>query len=208
MKPTAEMSREELISEALNSSEAASELERRYGSIVAILVVDFSSMMARTDAFGIIHTIATLDIAFRAYTPSIERHGGHLIKTVADTLFASFETADLALNAALDGHSEMQKFNADRLGNIHEGIPNAPIHPKTGLGYGHSLVFPGENIFGAEVNRAFILGEDVGRNQEILASSQFVDAVGLPPVGIGVHAASHDREAEAGFAFHVYTDYR
>ena len=205
---TADMSPEELIDLALNSSEAAAELERRYRSIVAVLVVDFSSMRARTDAFGIIHTLATVRAAFRAYRPAIEANGGQTIMSVADTHFAVFEGPEQALVAALDGHRLMREFNADRQGDICKRVPHAPIFPRSGLGFGDALVFDDQNLFGAEVNRAFILGEDVATNQEILASRDFVAALGSPPQGVGVHAAPHDREVEAGFPFHIYTDFR
>jgi len=208
MKPTADMSREELIDFALNSPEAAAELERRYRSIVAVLVVDFSSMRARTDAFGIVHTLSTIRAAIRAYDPAIEANGGVPVKTVADTVFATFDAPEHALMAALDGNRRMRIFNADRDGDICKRIPHAPIHPKTGLGFGSALVFPDENLYGSEVNRAFILGEDVGDHYEILASDDFSTALGTPPAGVGAHAAPHDREMEAGFPFHIYTDFR
>ena len=207
MSDVSDLSPDELIQSALELPEAAEELERRYGSIRAILVVDFSAMRARTDAFGIVHALATIRAAFAAYRPAILGHSGTEIKTVADTLFASFDTPAAAMAAALDGHARMLTFNAGRSGDIHAGIPGAPIHPRTGLGFGDVPVMPG-NIYGGEVNRAFILGEDTGRDGEILASENFAAALGAPPVGVGVHASPHDRAEGAGFNFHIYTDYR
>ena len=194
MSDVSDLSPDELIQSALELPEAAAELERRYGSIRAILVV-------------IVHALATIRAAFAAYRPAILGHSGTEIKTVADTLFASFDTPAAAMAAALDGHARMLAFNAGRSGDIHAGIPGAPIHPRTGLGFGDVLVMPG-NIYGGEVNRAFILGEDTGRDGEILASENFATALGAPPVGVGVHASPHDRAEGAGFNFHIYTDYR
>jgi class 3 adenylate cyclase len=208
MKALSEMTPDALLEMALDVPEAGIELERRYMADVAILVVDFSSMRARTDAFGIVHTLATVRAAFRAYSPAIAEAGGEQVKTVADTIFAVFDAPADALRAALEGHVRMAEFNASRKGSICEGIPNAPIIPSTGLGYGPALVFPGENLFGAEVNRAFILGEDVARSGEILASADFVSGVGIPPSGVGLHAAPHDRVEESGFPFQIYTDFR
>ena len=207
MVNVSDLSPDELIESALEFPEAAAELKRRYGSHRAVLVVDFSALRARTDAFGIVHALATVRAALDAYRPAIAAQGGEEVKVVADTLFASFDTPDAALSAALDGHAQMAAFNADRTGNIDAGTPGAPIHPRTGLGFGEVLAFSG-NIYGGEVNRAFILGEDVGRDREILASEDFAAALGTPPVGVGVHAGPHDRAQEAGFAFQVYTDYR
>ena len=207
MVNVSDLSPDELIESALEFPEAAAELTRRYGSHRAVLVVDFSAMRARTDAFGIVHALATVRAALDAYRPAIAAQGGEEVKVVADTLFASFDTPDAALAAALDGHAHMAAFNANRTGNIGAGTPGAPIYPRTGLGFGEVLVFSG-NIYGGEVNRAFILGEDVGRDREILASEDFAAALGTPPVGVGVHAGPHDRAEEAGFTFQVYTDYR
>ena len=208
MKAFGDMSHDELLDVALTQRGAGAELEARYMADVAILVVDFSSMRARTDAFGIVHALATIRAAFRAYSPAIDACHGEQIKTVADTIFAVFKTPAQALAAALDGHVRMAEFNASRDGDICRRVVNAPIYPSTGLGFGPTLVFPGENLFGAQVNYAFILGEDIARKTEILASEDFARAIGTPPTGIGVHAAPSDRAIEAGFPFQVFTDFR
>ncbi|MGB0640838.1 MAG: hypothetical protein ACPGTU_15975, partial [Myxococcota bacterium] len=65
-----------------------------------------------------------------------------------------------------------------------------------------------ENVHGAEVNRAFILGEDVASVKEILATEDFTAAIGVPPPGVGVFSAPHDRVDAIGFSFHIFRDYR
>ena len=146
--------------------------------------------------------------AFQTYRPAISHREGRIIKTVADTLFAVFDSPAIALAAALDGHVRMGTFNQTRPGNIEAGIPDAPIYPKSGLGYGFSLLLPEGNLYGPEVNHAFVLGEDVAQNREILASEKFLDALGVPPSGVGVHAAPQERADESGFPFFIFTDYR
>ena len=191
MVNVSDLSPDELIESALKFPEAAAELKRRYGSHRAVLVVDFSAMRARTDAFGIVHALATVTAALDAYRPAIAAQGGEEVKVVVDTLFASFDTpTPLSPRPSMVTH--MAAFNADRSGNIEAGTPGAPIHPRTGLGFGEVLAFSG-NIYGGQVNRAFILGEEVGRDREILASEDFAAALGTPPVGVGVHAGPHDR---------------
>jgi hypothetical protein len=123
-------------------------------------------------------------------------------------MFAVFERPHDALSAAMSGNERMVEFNKERTGDIHQGIPGAPIHPKVGMGWGESLVIAEENIFGAEVNRAFILGEDVACSKEVLATVDFVSAVGVPPPGVGVFSAPHDRADAIGFSFHIFRDYR
>ena len=208
MKMTADMSFDELLALAEQSPDAVHEIERRFGAKVAVLVVDFSSMRQRMDAFGTVSALSTIRRACAVYSPAVTQFNGRIVKTVADTIFAVFAQPLDAFSAVLDGHARMRGFNRDRSGNIVDRQPNAPIYPRAGLGFGESLILPDGNLYGPEINRAFILGEDVARDHEILASCDFVEALGVPPVGVGVHASSHDREVEAGFPFHVYTDYR
>ena len=208
MKITADMSFDALLEIANENPHMVDEIERRFGSIVAVLVVDFSSMRRRMDAFGTVPALLDIRLALNTYLPAVQAAQGRPVKTVADTLFAVFDSPMEALNAAINGHHSMGELNATRHGDIARGVPNAPIHPKAGLGYGQSLLTPDGNLYGPEVNRAFILGEDVADNCEVLASAAFVSALGVPPVGVGLHGASHDREDRWGFPFHVVTDFR
>ena len=205
---TADMSFDELIELASKNPDIHEEIELRFGAKVAILVVDFSSMRIRMDAFGTVAALVTIQAAFRAYTPAANESGGRIVKSVADTFFAVFDAPADALNAALEGHRRMAVFNESRNGDIALGVPNAPIYPRAGLGFGCALVLPEGNLYGPEVNRAFVLGEDVAHNHEVLASEAFVAAIGVPPSGVGVHSAPHDREHVSGFPFHIFTDYR
>jgi len=208
MKLTADISFDALLQISSQDGSVEREIERRFGAKVAILVVDFSSMRRRMDAFGTISALRTIRAAFDAYSPSVTAHNGRLVRAVADTICGVFETRSDALSAVLDGHACMAAFNSTRTGDICKRVPNAPIYPRAGLGFGDSLLLPDGNLYGSEVNRAFVLGEDVARDQEVLASACFVDGLGIPPAGVGVHAAPHDREVESGFPFHIYTDYR
>ena len=83
-----------------------------------------------------------------------------------------------------------------------------PIYPRAGLGFGSTVLGPGGQFDGPEVNRAFVLGTGVARAGEILISSAFVEELGTPPSGVGLHGSRQEREAEAGFPFHICTDYR
>jgi class 3 adenylate cyclase len=82
------------------------------------------------------------------------------------------------------------------------------IRACVGLGFGEVLLVPGTDLYGPEVNRAFVLGEDVANGGELLVTEAFLAALGGLPDGIGAHRAPADREAEAGFGFHVLRDHR
>jgi class 3 adenylate cyclase len=184
------------------------ELLRRYGSRAAILVTDFTEMAARTDTHGIGYALALAAAAERAMRPAVAARGGSVVKQVADTLFAVFDTPEAALFAALDAQRALAGFNAGRIGHVGHPDRNEPIRACMGLGWGDTWVVPGRDVFGAEVNRAFVLGEDVAYGGEILATEAFLHGVGALPGGVGAFRAPGEREADAGFGFHVLADYR
>jgi adenylate cyclase len=190
----------DLVDRSLTDPRAREELESRYLAEAAILVVDFTGMVRRSDRDGIIAALATARAAAAAMTPAITAHRGQLIKLVADTLFAVFPDSRRALLAAFDAQSALALFNRDR--------PDDPIHPCAGLGFGPCYLLPGEDIYGAEVNRAFVLGEDVAEGGQILVTPAFRAALGDIPQGVGLHAANADLAHRVGFHFFEIRDYR
>ncbi|MDP2314960.1 MAG: hypothetical protein Q8P41_18820 [Pseudomonadota bacterium] len=188
------------------------ELERRYGTVAAVLVTDFTEMVKRTNTHGIGYSLALAAAAQRAMAPALAAQGGVHVKQVADTSFVIFDSAHRALLAALDAQRALAAFNDTR--GARGGRPRDDhghvdtIRGCMGIGFGAALLIPGRDVFGAEVNRAFVLGEDVGRGGEVLATEAFLQGVGVLPPGVGAFRGPADREAEAGFAFHVLGDYR
>ena len=178
------------------------------GGSAAVLVADFTDMVERTDIHGIGYALAMAAAAQRVLTPVFATQGGVQVKTVADTLFVVFASPQAALAAALNGMRALDAFNAGRTGVLHHGQQNEPILGCFGLGFGDALVIPGRDLFGAEVNRAFVLGEDVAKGGEVLMTEAFRRALGGLPEGVGAFTAPGDREGEAGFHFHVVADYR
>ena len=172
------------------------------------MVVDYTSMVRRTDAEGIVYALALAKAAELAMRPAVLGQDGEIVKHVADTFFAVFKAPGPALAAALDGIAAMRAFNEGRTGHIGDGSRNEPIWPCIGLGFGDTLVVPGEDMYGDEVNRAFVLGEDTAERNEILCSLAFLDALDGLPEGVGAHRAPADREEATGFSFHVLKDYR
>jgi class 3 adenylate cyclase len=199
---------DELLEQYFSRAGVEQELQRRYAARVAVLVSDFTEMAARTDAHGIGYALALAAAAEHAMRPALARRGGSVVKQVADTFFAVFDTPAAALLAALDAKAALARFNLGRTGHVGHAGRNEPIHACIGLGYGDALVVPGRDLFGGEVNRAFILGEDIAKGDELLCTQAFHAALGTPPPGIGTHRAPGDREADAGFPFHVLADYR
>ncbi len=185
---------EDLLALSISDAAAVVEIHRRHGTRGTVMVVDFTGMARRTDSGGIVRALAMARAAERAM-----RLGGVHVKRVADTLFHLYETPLAALLDALAAHQRLVEFNGTR--------PD-PIRACIGLGVGELLVIPGVDIFGTEVNRAFILGEDVAEGGETLVTPAFLAAIANLPDGVGAFRAPEERESEAGFAFHVMADYR
>jgi adenylate cyclase len=198
----------DLVAAALSRPEAEAEINRRYRREVAIMVCDFTGMVERTDAHGIVYSLALAAAAEDAMHPAIKARGGEVVKRVADTFFAVFASPEAALHASFEALAALGGFNHSRTGTIHDGSRNDPIAASIGLGWGDALIIPGADAYGDEVNRAFVLGEDIARGGEVLCSSRFLAAVQPLTAGFGAFVAPADRQAEAGFPFHVLGDYR
>ena len=197
---------EALIDRSLDDPGAVAELERRYQTETAIAVVDFTNMLQRTEAMGIVHALAQARSALKTMQPAIQASGGQILKQVADTFIAIFPTPRQALLGALDAQARLGQRSQPRTDGC--GCSDDVIQACVGLGYGASLLVPQPDIFGAEVNRAYVLGEDVAAGGEILATSAFLEALGPLPPGIGTFKANASRARKVGFHFFEVRDYR
>jgi hypothetical protein len=101
----------------------------------------------------------------------------------------------------------MRAFNASRTGR--SAIGRGTIRSDRAWGSGTAICssFRGATS-GEEANRAFVLGEDVADGGELLVTTQFLEALGELPDGIGTQNAPHERESDVGFAWHVVQDFR
>jgi hypothetical protein len=197
-----------LVDKVVDTPAAEAELHARFSRTVATLVVDYTDMVRRTDAHGIAYALGMARKATALLTPPLAERGAVTVKIVADTVFCIFDDPRAALEGALAARRALLAFNAGRTGCLGHGARNDAIHPCMGLGFGPTLVVPHHDLFGAETNRAFVLGEDVAGANEVLCTPDFLAAVSPLPAGVGAFAAPGDRVQEAGFAFHVLRDYR
>ena len=189
-----------LVDQSLADPDAAAALDARYRTAAAILVLDLTDMVHHSDHDGILPALARARAAHRAVTPALTQHGGQVLKQVADTIFAVFPAAEGALLAALDAHTLLARDQ--------QAWPADPIRACIGLGWGPCYLIPGEDVFGAEVNRAFVLGEDAARGGEVLLTPALRAALLAVPEGVGLHAGNEDRAHQSGFHFFEARDYR
>jgi class 3 adenylate cyclase len=132
-----------------------------FGETHAVLVMDMSGFSRLTIKHGIMHFLAMIQRMNAITVPAIEEHGGEVIKTEADNVFAIFAEVKTAVETAMDINRRLSAANTM--------LPEEmDMHGKFGIGYGEVLIVEDEDLFGSEVNLASKLGEDLARREEIL----------------------------------------
>jgi adenylate cyclase len=125
----------------------AETLDQLFGIDAAILVIDMAGFSRLTCERGIVAALLAIRQLQVIGLDEIESHGGELVKTDADNLYAVFPDAAAAYLCAQ--------------------VIAARIPAAAGIGYGRILLLEGD-LFGEEVNRASKLGEDTAGAGEIL----------------------------------------
>lgn len=131
-----------------------------YGVNRAVLVVDLCGFSRRAkDAVGILEFLAVIRRMQAAALPIIWSHDGEVVKMEADNCFAVFERPENAVRAAkalVQASKHIQQL---------EGIE---LQMCCGLEWGEILYQKDEDFFGAPVNVASRLGEDIADEDQIL----------------------------------------
>lgn len=158
---------EKLIQERLNPNADTEKIDDQiwglFGETWAIMFTDLCGFSRGVEKFGIIHFLQLIYESERLFVPCIDEHDGILIKSEGDSLMIIFRWADKALDCAIAMQKAAQAYNQDK-------TDEEKILLSIGLGYGRILKIGDADIFGAEVNAASKLGEDIGKAWEILAT--------------------------------------
>jgi class 3 adenylate cyclase len=134
--------------------------ERR-AAVLALDMCGFSRITARQ---GVMHYLSMIAQMEEAAQPAIEANGGRIMKQEADDLFALFNHPADALEAALDIFRAFDAINS-------VVPPPRDIQGSIGIGFGDLLVIDDRDAFGAEMNFACKLGEDLAAPREILLTA-------------------------------------
>ncbi|MBI2921459.1 MAG: adenylate/guanylate cyclase domain-containing protein [Planctomycetes bacterium] len=136
----------------------------------AILVTDYKNFSLFTELFGILHFLTLIARGERVLNPLVRKHGGHVLKWEADSLFAHFDTARQAVEAAVEMNRALTRRNAGR--------PEAEqLRLCCGVGFG-PIFRCGHEAYGAQVNRAAKLGEDLACEEQILVTEEAAKSAG------------------------------
>ncbi len=158
----------QLIEQRLAPGADHVELDRRiwdlFGEDWAVMFTDLSGFSRHVARFGIIHFLQVILEHKRLLMPVVEAHDGILIKVEADSFLILFKRVDRALECAIAMQRACASANLERK-------PEERILLCVGLGFGRVLKIGDDDVFGAEVNAASKLGEDLAKADEILMTA-------------------------------------
>jgi adenylate cyclase len=140
-----------------------------FGEEWCIMATDLAGFSRNVAEFGIIHFLQTIYESERILIPVIEKHDGILLKVEGDSFFVIFRNVQKAIRASIEMQRTTVRYNAAR-------VPQEHVLLCVGLGFGHVLRIGDADVFGAEVNAASKLGEDIARASEILVTKAVRDA--------------------------------
>jgi class 3 adenylate cyclase len=107
--------------------------------------------------------------------PLIRAYGGEVFKIDADNLYVFFHRVEPAVNAAVASHRELARKEKRR---------SDPLRVSIGIGFGPLYYVSSEDdYYGAEVNLASKLGEDIAFGGETLLTEAALAAIEEPVEG-------------------------
>ena len=146
----------------------------RFGRVQAVMFTDLVGFSRVVEAFGIVHFLQLIQESETLFMPLIAQHGGVCLKHEGDSLLVLFDTPQLALAAAKAMVDATLAANPGR-------APEDRIEVCIGLGYGTVLRIDNDEVWGAEVNAASKLGEEMAKGGEVLVTDTFRQAVSDEP---------------------------
>jgi adenylate cyclase len=168
---------EKLIKERMKPDTSTDEVDKRiwdlFGETWSVMFTDLSGFSRGVEKFGIIHFLQMIFESNRLFAPIIDRFDGILLKTEGDSLMILFRNPAKAMKAAIVMQRRLKDYNVDK-------EPEEQILLCVGIGYGHILKIGDDDVFGAEVNAASKLGEDMAEPWEILVTESVKAAINSP----------------------------
>jgi len=159
-------------------------LDRRAGRERAILVGDAAGFTRAVHEHGILQFLAVMTRCYDRIIPLLERGGGRVLSARADNLLAVFETPEDAVGAAVRVQGWLRRQNRGRR-------REERLRLCVGIDVGRVIELE-DDVYGAAVNVASKLGEDLASADEILVTGAVAGRVKLR------YRASYARSAEIG----------
>ena len=156
----------ELVTQGIDPKDREAEIWTDYGQEVAVFVLDSVGFSRTTESDGIVHFLSKMMQMRELVIPIYEEFKPIHHRLAGDNIFAAFDSADAAINAAIE---VQQKLAASGL----MLVDDEPFQACIGIGYGQLLFSQTlEGYFGDEMNLASKLGEDIATGGEILITKR------------------------------------
>jgi adenylate cyclase len=159
-------------------------LRERAERNVTVFVSDTSGFTRKTHQYGIAQFLAVMTRHYEKLRPVFRRHRGTLLAQTADNMLAVFPDPESALRASVEIQKRLRRHNAGRK-------DADQFHLCIGIESGPAFVLS-DNIYGACVNVASKLGEDLAGKGQILVTGSVALRVK------GRFRCAYDRTAEIG----------
>ena len=155
---------ERMLADPASREAVAAEIDRDFGEMRAVLVLDMTGFSRTTRRSGIVSFLLMIHQMKSLACPAIEANGGILVKAEADNLYCLFESLPAAAAAACAIMTALGRANLSL-------AAERRLYASIGIGYGRILNVDEQDLFGDEVNLASKLGEDVAGEGEILLTA-------------------------------------
>lgn len=166
---------QKLIAARLEPGADKESIDRRlwdlFGEEWCIMTTDLMGFSRSVASLGIIHYLQTIHESERLLVPIIEQYDGIMLKMEGDSFLVIFRNVQKALFASVSMQRTLKLYNETR-------TEEEQVLLGIGLGYGRVLRIGDEDVFGLEVNAAYVLGEDIACAYEILVSAAVRAAAG------------------------------
>ena len=151
---------------------------------VTIFMSDSSGFTRKTHEYGIAQFLAVMTQHHRRLFPVFRKHRGEVLSTAADNLLAIFEDPADALKASIEIQKRLRRSNVGKR-------DEDQFHLCIGIECGRAIVLK-DNAYGACVNVASKLGEDLAGKGKILVTGSVASRVKRR------FRCAYDRTAEIG----------
>jgi class 3 adenylate cyclase len=151
---------------------------------ITVFVSDSSGFTRKTHKYGISQFLSVMARNYRKLAPVFPKHHGALLGQNADNMLAVFPDPGCALRASIEIQKRLRRHNAGR-------TDAEQFHLCIGIESGPAYVLR-DNVYGACVNVASKLGEDLAGKGEILVTGGVARQVKAR------FRCAYDRTAEIG----------
>ena len=153
--------------------EIEQQIHQTFSIDATVLVLDLSGFSRLTAEYGVIHYLAMVRRMHLLTHAVIGDHKGKVIKFEADNLFAHFDSVDQAIHFAFDMQSGFKGMNVMT-------DDSSDIYASIGVASGPVLLIDQKDAWGAPMNLASKLGEDLAGKGEILVHEDAFQASSAP----------------------------